>query len=81
MSAPAEQGVHREMTVASVREPAGSGPVKVAFLESSRFYLVPREAPRFERILQRLREAQATHRALRVRLASLDSDVIEDVEL
>ena len=81
MSAAEEQGIYREMTVASVREPRGQEPVKVAFLEAARFYKLPRERPGFARILQQLRQAQETRRALRIRLASFDSDVIEDIEL
>jgi len=73
--------VDREMSVASIREQAGAEPVKVAFLESARFYKLSREHPGFDRILERLREAMASRRVLKVRLASLDSDVIEDVEI
>ena len=74
----AEHGpIYREMTVATIRE---AEPVKVAFLESARFYTLSREHPGFERILERLREARASRRVLKVRLASLDRDVIEDVE-
>jgi hypothetical protein len=81
VSAPAQKPVYREMTVASVREQTGAEPVKVAFLEAARFYKLSRDHPGFERILERLRGAEASQRVLRVRLASLDSDVIEDVEL
>lgn len=70
--------VYREMTVASIREGADS--VKLAFLESARFYELPRSHPGFERILVQLREAREQGRALKVRLPSLDSGVIEDVE-
>ena len=70
--------VFREMTVASIRERADS--VRVAFLESARFYELPRAHPGFDRILDRLREAKDQGRALKVRLPSLDSGVIEDVE-
>ena len=70
--------VYREMTVASIRERAES--VKVAFLESARFYELPRSHPGFERILVQLREAREQGRALKVRLPALDSGVIEDAE-
>jgi hypothetical protein len=70
--------VYREMTVASIRERAES--VQVAFLESARFYELPRSHPGFERILIQLREAREQRRALKVRLPSLDSGVIEDAE-
>ena len=72
-----EGPVYREMSVAIIRE---ADPVQVAFLESARFYKLSREHPGFERLLERLREARASRRVLKVRLASLDSDVIEDVE-
>ena len=70
--------VYREMTIASIRERAES--VKVAFLESARFYELPRSHPGFGRILARLREAKERGGVLKVRLPSLDSGVIEDVE-
>lgn len=62
------------MTVARIRERAES--VQVAFLESARFYELPRSHPGFERILARLRQGSV----VKVRLPSLDSGVIEDVE-
>lgn len=71
-------GVYREMTVASIRERAES--VKVAFLESARFYELPRSHPGFDRILARLQEAKERGGVLKVRLPSLDSGVIEDAE-
>ena len=72
--------VYREMTVASIRERPGADSVRVAFLESARFYELPRAHPGFDRILARLREAKKQGRVLKVRLPSLDSGVIEDVE-
>lgn len=72
--------VWREMTVASLRERPGAGSVRVAFLESARFYDLPRSHPDFEKILALLREAKERERALRVRLPSPDSGIIEDVE-
>ena len=66
------------MTVASIRERAESG--KGAFLESARFYELPRAQPGFERILIQLREAKERGGVVKVRLPSLDSGVIEDVE-
>jgi hypothetical protein len=70
--------VYREMTVASIRERPDL--VRVAFLESARFYELPRSNPAFDMILARLREAKEQGRAVKVRLPSLDSGVIEDVE-
>lgn len=75
-----EDSVYREMTVASIRERPGADSIRVAFLESARFYELPRSHPGFDRILVQLREAKEGGRALKVRLPSLDSGVIEDVE-
>lgn len=68
------------MTVASIRERPGAASVRVAFLESARFYELPRSHPGFDAILARLRQAKETGRVLRVRLPSPGSGVIEDVE-
>jgi hypothetical protein len=65
--------------VAHIRERSGADSVDVAFLESARRYKLPRSHPSVDRILGLLREAMANRRALNVRLASLDSGVIEDV--
>jgi len=67
--------VDREMTVASIRESPGAHSVRVAFLESARFYELPRSHPRFESLLALLREG----RVVKVRLASVGSGVIEDI--
>jgi hypothetical protein len=75
-----ENPVVREMTVANIRERSGAESVKVTFLESARFYELPRSHPSFDRILGRLREAREQGRALKIRLPSLASGVIEDVE-
>lgn len=75
-----EEPVFREMRVASLRERPGADSVRVAFLESARFYELPRSNPGFGRMLALLREAHEQGRALKVRLPSLGSGVIEDVE-
>lgn len=72
--------VDREMTVASIRERPGADSVRVAFLESARFHELPRSNPGFDRILALLREAMEHGRVVKVRLASIGSGVIEDVE-
>ena len=75
-----ENPVIREMRVARIRDRPGAESVKVAFLESARFYDLPRSHPSFDRILDQLREALEQGRVLNVRLPSLDSGVIQDVE-
>ena len=68
------------MTVASIRERPGADSIRVAFLESARFYELPRAHPGFERMLACLREAREKGHAVKVRLPSVASGVIEDVE-
>jgi hypothetical protein len=75
-----ENPVVREMRVARIRDRPGAESVKVAFLESARFYDLPRSHPSFDRILGQLREALEQGRVLKVRLPTLDSGVIQDVE-
>lgn len=71
----------REMTVAHIRERKGAEYVQVVFLESARFYKLPKAHPSFDKILGLVREAMAIGRVLTVRLASPDSDVIENAHV
>lgn len=71
----------REMTVADIREREAAEYVQVVFLESARFYKLPREHPSFEKILVQLRDALAKRRVVKVALVAPDSDVIEDVDV
>jgi hypothetical protein len=67
------------MTVANVRERDGADHTQIAFLESARFYRLSKQHPAYARNLNLLREAQAARRTLSIGIASLDSDLIEDV--
>jgi len=78
---PQKEAVHRELTVAQIRSREGADHVTVLFLESARFYRLLRERPRFDELLTRLRASELERRPVRVGLASLDSDVIEDVDV
>jgi hypothetical protein len=69
------------MTVASIRKRIGAESVDVLFLESARFYKLSRAHPDFDRILGELEDAQKSRRVLKVRLASLDSEVLLDIEV
>ena len=69
----------RNMTVAHIREPSRADSIEVMFLESARFYRLFKSNAHFGDMLNRLREAMKTGRALAVSLASPDSDTIEDV--
>jgi hypothetical protein len=68
--------VDRKLTVARVRGLEEDDHVEVLFLESARIYTLSRKRPDFDRLLARLEEG----RVVRVRLASLDADVIDDVQ-
>ena len=67
------------MTVAQVRSRPGDPFAEVLFLESPRIYLLPSGHPDFDRLVGLLRRVIATRRTVKVHLASLDSDVIQDV--
>jgi hypothetical protein len=69
----------RELTVAAVREPPGADFVEVAFLESARFYRLPRQNPEFAEALASLRAAQAAGRRLRVAFTTPHGDTIAAV--
>jgi hypothetical protein len=76
-----EQGArfYRDMTVAHVREGGGADDTRIAFLESARFYRLEKQHPANARFLKLLREAETEKRVLSIGVASLDSDLIEDV--
>ena len=71
---------YREMTVAHIRGEKGGGDAEVMFFESARIYRLPRAHPRFAEMMRLLREAMAGGRVLTIRLASLESDLIEQVQ-
>lgn len=75
------RGFSRAMTVANIRDRKGPDYVEVIFLESARFYRLSTANPSFQKIMEHLRDALAKRRVLHVRLASPESDVIEDVEI
>lgn len=74
-------GFSRAMTVANIRDQTDSEYVEVMFLESARFYKLSTDNSSFQKIMERLRDALAKRHVLNVRLASPDSDVIEEVEI
>jgi hypothetical protein len=82
MAEPGKRGkpyIH-ELTAADIREAKGAEYIEVIFLESVRFHRLLRNNAAFERILAMLRESVAKHRAVKVRFASIESDVIQNVE-
>jgi hypothetical protein len=74
---PRETALFRELTVARTRSREGSDHVEVMFFESPQIFRLPRDDPRFDELLERLREGGRVH----VGLESLDSDVIMDVRV
>jgi hypothetical protein len=77
MSREPQPALYRKLTVARARSPDGAEHVEVMFFESPQIFRLPRQHPRFNELLERLREGQRVH----VGLASLDSDVIMDVRV
>ena len=71
---------YRAMTVAQVRERNGADHTEVAFFESARIYKLPRTNPTYNEALNLLRDAMATGRVVEVGFASVDSDIIEEVQ-
>ena len=68
----------RNLTVARVRDRPDHA--QVAFLESARFYKVPKLHPNFGALLGLLTDAREKGRVLKVSLSSPEGDVIEDVQ-
>ena len=70
--------VYREMTVALIRDRKDA--VEVAFSESARFYKLPRQGPKFKKILRQLCEAKEKNRTVCVLVDFPEGDVIEDAQ-
>jgi hypothetical protein len=68
------------MTVAHIREDAQPDAVEVMFLESARFYRLPRSSPNFSALLECLREAEQTQKSVAIALTSPGGDLIADVK-
>jgi hypothetical protein len=71
---------YRGMTVANIREQKEMDFVEIVFLESTRFYKLPRNNPAFEKALDLLRKSLEKGSVLKVGIASLDSDIIEEIQ-
>lgn len=70
----------RNMTAVQIREPEGADHAEVIFLESAQFYRLSKENPAFDSMIAALRNAIARGLAVEVRLASITSDIIEDIK-
>ena len=69
------------MTVAQIREQTHGDIVEVMFLESARFYRLPRSSPNFSALLERLRDARQKREPVEIAVASPGSDLIADVRV
>ncbi len=74
-----QEGVSRRMTVANIRESSETDFAEIVFLESARFYRLLHRNPKYDLLLRLLRTALKQGRPLEVRLTSMDSDIIENV--
>jgi hypothetical protein len=70
-------GAVRNLTVARVRDRPEHA--QVAFLESARFYKLPKSHPKFAVLLGLLADAGEKGRVLKILLSSPEGDLIEDV--
>ena len=69
------------MTVAHIREDAQPDVVEIMFLESARFYRLPRNRSNFKALLECLREAEQTRTQVTIAVASPNGDLIADVRI
>jgi CRISPR/Cas system-associated endonuclease Cas1 len=69
--------VPTSVTVAAIRERADRD-VDVMFLESARFYRLPRSHPRFDALLATLEHARDSEQRVQLEVSEPNGDVIED---
>jgi hypothetical protein len=67
------------MTAVRIRKHEGADHIEVIFLESAQFYRLLKNNPAFDSIIAVLEDAIAKGLAVEVRLASLASNIIEDI--
>jgi hypothetical protein len=75
-----KQQISRNMTAVRILENAETDYAEVVFLESAQFYRLPKENPAFDSMTTALRDAMAKGLAVEVRLASLTSNIIEEIK-
>jgi hypothetical protein len=69
------------MTVAHIREPEGRDYCEIVFLESARFYRLSKANQAFGEVIGTLRKAMGMGRPVRVVLATVNGDMIEEVQI
>lgn len=75
-----EKPCYRDLTVANIRYHEGADFVEILFLESARFFQLPKKAAAYAAMLGKLERALASGKRVRVGVASIESGVIEEVE-
>ena len=70
----------RSMTAVRILEHDEADYTEVVFLESAQFYRLPKQNPAFDLMITMLREAMAKGLAVEVRLASMASNIIEEIK-
>jgi hypothetical protein len=71
--------IYRTLTIASVRSASDADHVEILCLPSARIYRLKRARRDFPQLLERLRAAAISRRAVRLGFADERSDVIEDI--
>lgn len=71
--------MYREMRVAHIRERKDAEYLEVMFLESARIYKLFKKNPAYSEIVGELRAAEGKKCAVKVRCATAQRDVIEEV--
>lgn len=75
-----KEQISRNMTAVRILEHDEADYAEVVFLESAQFYRLPKQNPAFDLMITMLREAIAKGLAVEVRLASLASNIIEEIK-
>lgn len=75
----AKKPYYRDMTVANIRYPEGANFVEVVFLESARFFLLPKESGAYEVMLGKLEHALSNATPVRIGIDSIESNVIREI--
>ncbi|MGI9518739.1 MAG: hypothetical protein ACR2NP_16900 [Pirellulaceae bacterium] len=72
---------YRDLTAAAIRELPDQPFSEVLFLESTRFYKLPKQHPEFDKIVAELRQAIEDKRSLRVWFTPTDAVILRVKEL
>lgn len=71
---------YRDLTVANIRPDEKADSIEIVFLESARFFRLPKGSDNYEVMLGKLQHALSNGLPARIGFASIESDTIEKVE-